>query len=122
MKIRKQVWLLVIVALLLPLQISTAKKKKETNDRELWAGVLYRMAAPVLSSMSEGKLQENKDERRRIVDARDLLRCQRLADDGRVADRVDLLQQVRNNDWERKRQNRLPAFALRELHRLEEGR
>lgn len=59
MKIRKQVWLLVIVALLLPLQISTAKKKKETNDRELWAGVLYRMAAPVLSSMSEGKLQEN---------------------------------------------------------------
>ena len=71
---------------------------------------------------AEGKLQENKDERRRIVDARDLLRCQRLADDGRVADRVDLLQQVRNNDWERKRQNRLPAFSLRELYRLEQGR
>ena len=32
------------------------------------------------------------------------------------------LQQIRNNDRERKRQNRLPAFALRELHRLEEGR
>ena len=71
---------------------------------------------------AKGKLQKDKNERRRIVDARDLLRCQRLADDGRVADRVDLLQQVRNNDWKRKRQNRLPAFALRELHRLEQGR
>ena len=71
---------------------------------------------------AKGKLQKDKNERRRIVDARNLLRCQRLADDGRVADRIDLLQQVLNNDCERKRQNRLPAFALRELHRLEQGR
>lgn len=71
---------------------------------------------------AKGKLQKDKNERRRIVDTRNFLRCQRLTDDGRVADRVDLLQQVRNNDWERKRQNRLPAFALRELHRLEERR
>ena len=35
------------------------KKEKEVTDRELWAGVLYQMAAPVLSNMSEGKLQEN---------------------------------------------------------------
>lgn len=38
-----------------------AKKKTEKvkSDRELWAGILYQMAAPVLSNMSEGKLQEN---------------------------------------------------------------
>ena len=71
---------------------------------------------------TEGKLQENKDERRRIVDARNFLRRQCLANDRRIADRIDLLQQIGNNDWERKRQNRLPAFALRELHRLEERR
>lgn len=35
------------------------EKEKEVTDRELWAGVLYQMAAPVLSNMSEGKLQEN---------------------------------------------------------------
>ena len=32
---------------------------KVKSDRELWAGILYQMAAPVLSNMSEGKLQEN---------------------------------------------------------------
>ena len=35
------------------------KQVKEPTDRELWAGVLYRMAAPVLSNLSEGKLQQN---------------------------------------------------------------
>lgn len=35
------------------------EKEKEVTDRELWAGVLYQMAAPVLSNMSEGKLQKN---------------------------------------------------------------
>ena len=45
-----------------PSQDQSAKKKKqvkEPTDRELWAGVLYRMAEPVLSNMSEGKLQQN---------------------------------------------------------------
>ena len=71
---------------------------------------------------AKGKLQKDKNERRRIVDTRNFLRCQRLADDGRVADRVDLLQQIRNNDWERECQDRFPAFPLCELHRLEQGR
>lgn len=35
------------------------KAEKVKSDRELWAGILYQMAAPVLSNMSEGKLQEN---------------------------------------------------------------
>lgn len=49
-----------IVALLVPLNVSAKKKtEKVKSDRELWAGVLYQMAAPVLSNMSEGKLQEN---------------------------------------------------------------
>ena len=54
-------WLLLVAVLLLPAQEMATKKKKEkeVTDRELWAGVLYQMAAPVLSNMSEGKLQEN---------------------------------------------------------------
>lgn len=53
---------LLIAMLLIPAQDLSAKKKKqvkEPTDRELWAGVLYRMAEPVLSNMSEGKLQQN---------------------------------------------------------------
>ena len=48
-------WLLLVAVLLLPAQEMAAKKKKEkeVTDRELWAGVLYQMAAPVLSNMSE---------------------------------------------------------------------
>ena len=53
-------WLLLIVALLVPLNVSVKKQaEKVKSDRELWAGILYQMAAPVLSNMSEGKLQEN---------------------------------------------------------------
>ena len=60
MKTWKYLWLLLIVALLVPLNVSAKKKtKKVKSDRELWAGILYQMAAPVLSNMSEGKLQEN---------------------------------------------------------------
>lgn len=61
MKTKKYIWLLIIVALLVPAQVVSAKKKieKEVSDRELWTSVLYQMAAPVLSNMSEGKLQEN---------------------------------------------------------------
>ena len=60
MKTMKCLWLLLAAVLLLPAHDVAAKKKKEkeVTDRELWCGVLYRMAAPVLSGMSEGKLQE----------------------------------------------------------------
>ena len=59
---RHCVLLLLMAILMIPSQDLSAKKKKqvkEPTDRELWAGVMYRMAAPVLSNMSEGKLQEN---------------------------------------------------------------
>lgn len=60
MKTWKYLWLLLIVALLVPLNVSAKMKtEKVKSDRELWAGILYQMAAPVLSNMSEGKLQEN---------------------------------------------------------------
>lgn len=60
MKTRKYLWLLLTVALLIPLNVSAKKKpEKVKTDRELWTGILYQMAAPVLSNMSEGKLQEN---------------------------------------------------------------
>ncbi|WP_373827307.1 DUF2264 domain-containing protein, partial [Bacteroides heparinolyticus] len=60
MKTMKCLWLLLAAVLLLPAHDVAAKKKKEkeVTDRELWCGVLYRMAAPVLSGMSEGKLHE----------------------------------------------------------------
>lgn len=35
------------------------KKDKVMSDREIWCDIMWRMAAPVLSNMSEGKLQEN---------------------------------------------------------------
>lgn len=60
MKTRKYIGLLLVVLLLIPAGLSAKKKtEKVQTDRELWSGVLYRMAAPVLSNMSEGKLQEN---------------------------------------------------------------
>ncbi len=33
--------------------------QKKRNDRQYWCNLLYRMAEPVLSNMSEGKLKEN---------------------------------------------------------------
>ena len=71
---------------------------------------------------AKGKLQKDKNERRRIVDTSNFLRRQCLANDRRIADRIDLLQQIRNNDRERKCQDRFPAFPLCELHRPEERR
>lgn len=59
MKTRRYIWILFALLLLLPAQDLVAKRKKEVMDRELWCDILYRMAAPVLSNMSEGKLQEN---------------------------------------------------------------
>ena len=59
---RHYVLLLLMAILMIPSQDLSAKKKKqvkEPTDRELWAEVLYRMAEPVLSNMSEGKLQQN---------------------------------------------------------------
>ena len=56
MRLNKHCTLLLLIAILLiPSQDLLAKKKKqvkEPTDRELWAGVLYRMAAPVLSNLS----------------------------------------------------------------------
>ena len=61
MNTKNYCWLLLAVAMLIPAQWVSAKKKKdiEKSDREVWCEVLYQMAAPVLSNMSEGKLQEN---------------------------------------------------------------
>ena len=47
------------ILLLLPLSVD-AKNKKEVvkSDREIWVEQLYQLAAPVLSAMAEGRLQE----------------------------------------------------------------
>ena len=52
-------FLLIVTVLLIPAENTTAKKKTEKCDREIWCEVMYRMAAPVLSNMSEGALKQN---------------------------------------------------------------
>ena len=55
MRIRTFIILLVIGLT----QVCTAKQKTvEKTDREVWCDIMYRMAKPVLSNMSEGKLQQ----------------------------------------------------------------
>lgn len=57
--------LLLIIVLLIPAGSITAsitakkKTKTEKTDREIWCDVAYRMAAPVLSNMSQGLLKQN---------------------------------------------------------------
>lgn len=51
---------LLLAFLLIPAGNITAKKRvTEKSDRGIWCEVMYRMAEPVLSNMSEGKLREN---------------------------------------------------------------
>lgn len=52
-------WLLLILILLIPAEGISAKKKTEKSDREVWCDVVYRMASPVLSNMSQGLLKQN---------------------------------------------------------------
>ena len=61
MKMKMYAGLLLMASLLMSVQTVSAQNKKEkaVSDRELWVSALYQMAAPVLSNMSEGKLQEN---------------------------------------------------------------
>lgn len=58
---KKLNWLCLLAFLLLPMENAAAKKKTEKvkNDRETWCEVMYRMATPVLSSMSEGRLKQD---------------------------------------------------------------
>ena len=56
----KKILLLTLSALLLLPLTADAKKRKEVikSDREVWVEQLYQMAAPVLSAMAEGRLQQ----------------------------------------------------------------
>lgn len=58
MKMMRTLALLFVAVLLMPPPVE-AKRKKEMDDRTYWCNLLYRIAAPILSNMSEGKLQEN---------------------------------------------------------------
>lgn len=59
----KNISLLLLLAaclLICPADVYAKKKKgKEISDREYWCNLMYKMAAPVLSNMSEGKLKAN---------------------------------------------------------------
>lgn len=60
MNILRGFMLLLVAVMLLP-QGAEAKRKKEkvVDDRTYWCDLLYKIASPILSNMSEGKLQEN---------------------------------------------------------------
>ncbi|MDD4514545.1 DUF2264 domain-containing protein [Massilibacteroides sp.] len=62
-----------ILILLLPISYLYSKEAPNENDRVYWSNLLYRMSAPVLSLMSEGKLQkEMKVEVSPAWDGRDI--------------------------------------------------
>ena len=50
-----------ILSLFMPICMMADEKKATVgeSDRKVWCDILYRMAAPVLKNMSEGKLQQN---------------------------------------------------------------
>lgn len=52
-------WVFLFIILLIPAESISAKKKTEKSDREVWCDVVYRMASPVLSNMSQGLLKQN---------------------------------------------------------------
>lgn len=56
---KNSIWLLLIICISFPAVSATAKKKVEKTDREIWCDIMYRMAEPVLSHMSEGQLKQN---------------------------------------------------------------
>ena len=70
---------------------------------------------------AEGELQEDEHQRRGVVDPGHLLGRQRLAHNGRIADGVYLLQQIRQDHRQRKDQDRFPACPLGQVHGPEQG-
>ena len=67
---------------------------------------------------AEGELQENEYQRVGVVDTGHLRGGQGLADDGGVADGIDLLQQVGQDHRQGKQQDHPPARALCQVHGL----
>lgn len=57
----RRVTYLLVFCLMIPTLAIATKKREIKNDRQVWCEIMYRMAAPVLSHMSEGKLQENME-------------------------------------------------------------
>jgi hypothetical protein len=54
---KRNILLVVLLAVLLPLGVSAKKKPTPKTDREVWVDIMYQMAEPVLRNMAEGKLQ-----------------------------------------------------------------
>ena len=59
----KKSFIATIILLLVMAPAALAKKKQAPvmTDREKWADLAYRIAAPVLENMSRGELQKNMD-------------------------------------------------------------
>jgi len=55
---KKIIILSLSLLLVLPTAAMQKKKDREKTDREVWVEQLYQMAAPVLSAMAEGRLQQ----------------------------------------------------------------
>lgn len=60
MNVFKVFSLLLLMTVLLPQGAEARRKQeKEQDDRTYWCNLLYKIVSPVLSNMSEGKLQQN---------------------------------------------------------------
>ncbi|MDO4181453.1 MAG: DUF2264 domain-containing protein, partial [Bacteroidales bacterium] len=57
---KSKIFILFLVSLFfLPAMAAKKKKTEPVNDRQQWAELCYRIAAPVLENMSKGELQKN---------------------------------------------------------------
>lgn len=52
---------LLLSIFILGLSITVQAQQKEETDRKVWCDIIYRMATPVLSAMSEGNLSREMD-------------------------------------------------------------
>lgn len=56
---KRTVIIALAIALCLPMLAGGKKKTQTLSDRAYWCDLAYKMAAPVLKNMAEGKLQQN---------------------------------------------------------------
>ena len=109
--------------------VRTAVSAAERRSASPWSGGRPRCRAhrqkhdvtvqkPALAPKANSR--EDHRERGGVVHTGDLARRQRLTDNGGVADGIDLLEQVGNDNGEREHEQRLPARSLREVHGLKE--
>ena len=70
---------------------------------------------------AQSDLQKDKSQRKRIIDAGHFFRTERSAADRRIAERIDLLQKIGQNDRDRKHDQDLDDISLCKVDRIEKS-